>query len=213
MKKVMLSLLSAALLATSACNSSGNASDNAMDSATSGDSATTTMPADATAEGSPAANSTAPTDMNANSAGAMLTDEEFMKKADEGGHNEIELSKLALSKGVTGDVKAFATKMVADHTKAGDELKPIAASKNVKLPGTMDAEHQAIKDQLNPLTGKDFEKAYMDQMTTDHVKTVALLQGEIQNGKDADAKAWASKTLPVVQQHTDMAQKHSNMKM
>ncbi|QDA59926.1 DUF4142 domain-containing protein [Hymenobacter jejuensis] len=223
MKITTLSLLCAGMLALGACSSNsgktedantagGNAGDNYMNSATNGDTSAASMPAGAdTSKASAMNSSTAPADMNANM--APMTDAEFMMKADEGGHNEIGLSKLALSKGVTGEAKTYADKMIADHTKAGAELKPIAQKKNVKLSGDMDAEHKTIRDNMTKLSGKEFEKAYMDQMVTDHVKTVALFQSEIKNGKDADAKAFASKTLPVIQQHTDMAKKDSNMKM
>ncbi|WP_303309509.1 DUF4142 domain-containing protein [Hymenobacter sp. BT730] len=204
MKKLFFSLLSAGLL-LSGCGNDRATTD------------TTTNTSDQTGtEG------TASTDMNtmdtASTAATstnmpVLTDEQFMMKADEGGHNEIGLSKLALEKGVTGEAKTYANKMVADHTKAGTELMAIAKKKNVKLPGDMDAEHKSIQDRLSKLSGKEFEKAYMDQMVIDHDKTVALFQSEINNGKDADAKAFASKTLPVIQQHTTMAKENDNMKM
>ena len=39
---------------------------------------------------------------------------------------EVKLSKLAMDKGESTEVKQFARKMVEDHTKAGMELKQIA---------------------------------------------------------------------------------------
>ncbi|GGF04702.1 DUF4142 domain-containing protein [Hymenobacter cavernae] len=223
MKHITLSLLCAGLLATTACSTAsdnentnnktdsevagGNAGDNAMNSATLGDSAAAAPVADSAGSADNAR--TGPAGIT----GSSLDDKQFMVKADQGGHNEIGLSKLALEKGVTGEAKAYATKMIADHTKAGNELKPIAQKKGVTLTGDMDAAHKEIRDRLSKMSGKQFEQAYMGQMVTDHVETVALLQGEIQGGQDPEAKAWAQKTLPVVQQHTDMAKKDSGMKM
>ena len=103
--------------------------------------------------------------------------------------------------------------MIADHTKAGNELKPIAQKKSVALTGDMDPDHKAIRDRMSKMSGKTFEQAYMDQMVKDHEETEALLQSEIDNGQDPDVKAWAQKTLPVVQQHTGMAKHESGMKM
>jgi len=145
--------------------------------------------------------------------GYTLDDEQFMVKADQGGHNEIGLSRLALEKGVTGDTKTFANKMITDHTKAGNELKPIAQAKNVTLTGEMDAQHKSLRDAMSKMSGQQFEQAYMDQMVKDHEQTVALLQGEIEGGEDPDVKAWAQKTLPVVQQHNTMAKQQTDMKM
>lgn len=185
----------------------GNAGDNAMNAATLGDSAAATAVNDSA--GAPANASTGPATLN----GSTLDDKQFMVKADQGGHNEIGLSKLALEKGVTGAAKTYADKMIADHTKAGNELKPIAQKKGVKLTGDMDADHKTMRDRMSKMSGKAFEQAYMGQMAKDHEETVALLQSEIDNGQDSDAKAWAQKTLPVVKQHTDMAHQNNGMKM
>jgi len=223
MKLLTLSLLCAGLIATSACSTAGdtektnnktdsevaggNGGDNTMNSATLGDSAAAAPVADSAGSADNAR--TGPAGIN----GSTIDDKQFMVKADQGGHNEIGLSKLALEKGVTGEAKAYATKMIADHTKAGNELKPIAQKKGVALTGDMDADHKTIHDRLSKMSGKQFEQAYMGQMVTDHVETVTLLQSEIEAGQDPDTKAWAKKTLPVVQQHTDMAKKDTGMKM
>jgi putative membrane protein len=229
MKKTMLSLLSAALLFTSACSNNkgsetegGNAGDNAMNSATTGDSSTTTMPADATAEGSPAANSTAPTDMNANSAGGAdangptaphATDPEFMQSAAHSDQNEIQLSKLALEKGVTGMVKDHANMMIKDHTKSTADLMAIAKKKNVVLPADMDAEHKTIAADMRKLSGKDFEMKFMNQMVLDHQKTLNTMKAHQAMTQDADLQGFITKVTPVVQGHLDMSKKGADMKM
>ncbi len=48
------------------------------------------------------------------------------------------------------------------------------------------------------VTGKSFVR--------DHVKTIALFQAEINNGLDAQTKAYASKLLPKLQMHLQHAQ-------
>lgn len=200
-------LCAGALVATTACNTENQSAGT--------DAANTT----AAASNDPTAIDTNPltpgeaTAHNSALNGSTLDDQQFMIKADQGGHNEIGLSQLALEKGVTGDTKTFADKMIADHTKAGNELKAIAQQKGVTLTGEMDAEHKSLRDAMSKMSGKQFEQAYMDQMVKDHEQTVALLENEIDGGKDADVKAWAQKTLPVVQQHDVMAKHDSNMKM
>lgn len=132
-------------------------------------------------------------------------DSKFMMMLATGGMNEIGLSQMALSKSTNDDVKSFAQKMVDDHTMAGDELKTLAASKNVTLPMSMDAKHMEMNTKLGAMSGMDFDMMYMKAMVKDHEKTVAMLQKESSNGKDADAKALAAKLLPTVQGHLDMA--------
>ncbi|RYU80078.1 DUF4142 domain-containing protein [Hymenobacter persicinus] len=226
MKTILLGLLGTALVATTACNSGptsetagGNASDNTMNNGTTGDSTMTTMPADATVEGSPAANSTAPVDMNANNASAEgptaphSTDAEFMQSAAASDQNEIQLSKLALEKGVTGMVKDHANMMIKDHTKSTTDLKAIASKKNVVLPPDMDGEHKALAAEMRKLSGKDFEKKFMDQMVLDHQKTLNTLKAHQAMTKDADVQGFIGKVTPVVQGHLDMSKKGADMKM
>ncbi|AWM34079.1 DUF4142 domain-containing protein [Hymenobacter nivis] len=197
MNRSLLPALAAGLLAFSACNSADK-------SATASQPATT-PPAENAAP--PMASTTAAAPM------APVTDSEFITKVDEGGHNEMGLSKVVLMKNPSPTAKAYADKMIADHTKAGAELAPIAKAHGVKLMGMMDAEHQTIREAMLKMSGPDLEKKYMDQMVADHDKTVALFQSEITNGKEADVKGFATKTLPTIQQHDSMAKADDKMKM
>lgn len=190
MKRSFLAVLGAgALLATTACNPTT-------------DTATTTTDTTAMNDNMATDNMTEP----ANTA-AMMSDADFMKMVATGGHNEMGLSKLALDKNVSGATRDFANMMVTDHTKAGNELEPIAKSKNVMLPTEMDAEHMALKTEMEQLSGDQFAQRYAQQMVTDHQKTVDAFQSEIQNGTDAEVKAFASKVLPTIQEHLEMAKK------
>jgi putative membrane protein len=139
---------------------------------------------------------------NADSAGTK-PDTAFTSKAAVGGMAEVALGKLAAGKTSSAKIKDFANMMVTDHGKANDELKGIAQTKNITLPATLDAEHQAKSDSLSKLSGKDFDKAYVAAMVEGHQKTLALMQGEASDGKDAELKAFAAKTAPVVKMHLD----------
>ena len=132
-------------------------------------------------------------------------DRDFVDKAAAGGMAEVKLSKLAMDRGQSTDVKQFARKMVEDHTKANTELKQIAEKKNLALPTKLDDAHQSAYDKLSKLEGAAFDKEYMRVMTDDHDDTVKLLKNEVQNGQDPQLKSFAMKTLPVVEKHDDMA--------
>ncbi|CAN5832010.1 hypothetical protein BH24ACI1_BH24ACI1_19870 [soil metagenome] len=128
----------------------------------------------------------------------------FMMEAARGGMAEVELSKLATTKAQNPEVKKFAQQMIQDHTNANTELKQLAGKKNVTLPTELDAEHKALKDSLSSLSGAAFDKAYINAMVSDHEKTVNLFKTQADSGTDADAKAFATKTLPKLQGHLDM---------
>ena len=140
-------------------------------------------------------------------------DSTFAKKAAIGGITEVALGKVALTKASNTKIRDFAHMMVVDHGKANDELMGIAKKKNMSLPTVPDVEHQAKIDSLTALSGVDFDKAYINAMVEGHQKTLNLMQDEASNGKDADLKAFAAKTAPVVQMHLNAINKiHSNMK-
>jgi putative membrane protein len=106
------------------------------------------------------------------SAGVM-SDQGFVKEAAIGGMAEVELGQLASTKATNEKVKAFGQRMVADHSKANDELKSLASSKNLTVPASVDAKHKATRDRLAKLSGVAFDRAYVSDMLADHRKDVA----------------------------------------
>ena len=137
--------------------------------------------------------------------GKKSPDSKFMMTLATGGMNEITLSQTAVSKSTNEEVKSYAQKMIDDHTMAGDELKALAATKNVMLPMSPDSKHAAMNTKLSGMTGSAFDMEYIKAMVKDHEATVALLQKESNGGKDPEAKAFAAKLLPTVQGHLEMA--------
>jgi putative membrane protein len=128
-----------------------------------------------------------------------------MVKAADGGMEEVQMGKLANEKATNQRVKNFGQMMVDDHSKAGDELKSLASQKNVTLPASMSDDHQKDMDDLNKKKGKDFDKSYMKMMVSDHEKDISEFEKAAKNATDADLKAWADKTLPVLRKHLDSA--------
>jgi len=51
-------------------------------------------------------------------------DKAFIMKAAKGGMQEVELGQMVSEKAQSDDVKQFAKRMVDDHTKANEELRP-----------------------------------------------------------------------------------------
>lgn len=133
-------------------------------------------------------------------------DSKFVTEAAQGGMAEVELGRLATEKAQSDDVKKFGQRMVDDHTKANDQLKQIAAQKNVTLPSDVGSKNRAEIDRLSKLSGADFDRAYMRMMVRDHRKDVSEFQKEANSGKDSDIKNFASSTLPTLQDHLKEAQ-------
>jgi len=153
-------------------------------------------------------NTNANTMMNtmSNTAGGNVSsaDTEFMNKAAQGGMAEVELGKMASTKAQNAEVKQFGQQMTADHTRANNELKTLAAGKNVTLPTDVGAMHKATMDKLSKLSGAEFDREYVKAMVEDHEKDVAEFQKQADSGTNADVKAFAAKTLPTLKSHFEM---------
>ena len=133
-------------------------------------------------------------------------DSHFVMEAAKGGLAEVEMGKLAADKASSSEVKQFGQRMVDDHSKANDELKSVASQKGITIPTEVDAKHKAKMDQMSKLSGEAFDKAYMADMLKDHKEDVADFKKEAGSGKDPDVKAFASKTLPTLEEHLRMAE-------
>ncbi|MEW7850045.1 DUF4142 domain-containing protein [Massilia aurea] len=120
---------------------------------------------------------------------------------------EVEMGKMAQSKGQNADVKAFAQKMVDDHGKALTEVQTLAQSKGVTLPTELDAKHKAMGAKLEKMSGDAFDKAYTKQGGVGaHKETLAKLQKASKAAKDTDVKGQVDKMIPVVQEHLKHAE-------
>jgi len=128
-------------------------------------------------------------------------DANFYEHAAQGGMAEVEAGKLAQKNGSSQAVKEFAAMMVKDHTAANDKLKQLADSKSVKLPDGPSVTQKAKGKMLEMKSGTSFDKEYIQGQIKAHQDTVELLKKEIDSGKDADAKQFASEILPKVEAH------------
>jgi putative membrane protein len=122
-------------------------------------------------------------------------DKSFMKEAAQGGMMEVEMGKMAQQKGKSAEVKKIGGMMVADHTKANNELMAIAKKKGVDL--------SKEKPKSHSMGDANFDKDYIDMMVKDHEKDLSAFQAEAKNGTDADVKGFASKTSAVIKKHLD----------
>lgn len=147
-------------------------------------------------------------DMHAgHSTAGMSADMKFAMEAAMGGMEEVEMGRLAAEKGASDEVRQFGQRMVDDHSKANQELTQIASSKGMTLPAALDPKHQADVQKISALSGEAFDKAYVKMMVKDHKKDVGEFQKESTRGADPEIKAFATSTLPTLQEHLQMIQR------
>ena len=160
---------------------------------------TTAVPAPATTDG---AYSSAPADGSK----LVYADSRMLGDLAQAHRAEVEAGRIALEKSQNPDVKKFAQTMIDDHGKALSEVEQLGVTKKVKLPDGVGVMHKAKETALKALSGKTFDNQYVKRAGVgDLESTVKLLHKIQKDGKDADLKALADKTLPTVQHHLETA--------
>lgn len=103
-------------------------------------------------------------------------------------------------------VLSFAQQMIADHTNANAQVAALAAQESVRLPDVLPAEAVLAFRTLWPLSGEEFDRAYMTTNVDAHTATVNLFTDRSQNETDPEQKQFAQATLPVLQGHLTESQ-------
>ena len=89
---------------------------------------------------------------------AGIPDSSFLAKAYNIGTFEIKIAKLADKKSQNAKVKDFANMMIKDHTEMGKDVAALIQKKNYNKPTELPEELISKWEDMNKLSGKDFDK-------------------------------------------------------
>ncbi|MBS1190437.1 MAG: hypothetical protein H6R10_2229 [Rhodocyclaceae bacterium] len=126
---------------------------------------------------------------------------------------DIDAGKVAKSKATDKDVKAFADRMVTDHTSVNKQATDLA--KKLKMKPEENETSTSLKaggeenlKKLKDLKGAAFDRAYIDHEVTYHQTVLDTIDKSlIPNAKNEELKALLTKTRPVIQEHLEHAKK------
>jgi len=149
-----------------------------------------------------------------------LTDDKVLRKLHHVNMEEVQAGQLAQQKGASKDVKDYGAMLVRDHQKADQDVKAVASKLNIDLDAKkMDADrqmkaeddHQAKReakqhqmDRLQQLTGRDFDRAFLQMMVNGHREVIQMVK-TARNDVKPEVKDLLDKLLPVLQRHEDKA--------
>lgn len=131
----------------------------------------------------------------------------FIRTGMEAGLTEIKAAKVAETNSKDPRIISFAKMMIADHSKAGDELKKIELDQNLTIGAdAINATHKQKIDSLATKSGAEFDKAYLEMMVDDHKEAVKLFE-DATHDKNSTVKSFSIKVLPTIKMHLDNAEK------
>lgn len=130
--------------------------------------------------------------------------DDFVEAATESGIAEVVTGKLAQEKSQNGEIKTFAQQMVTDHTQANQKLADIARKLDIEVPDEA-ALTDKVKKVILEWRDESFDKSYINNQVDAHEKAVELFKKEASSSDKAELKAFASETLPKLEQHLQHA--------
>jgi putative membrane protein len=143
-------------------------------------------------------------DTRAQTTKQVQMDNDFVRNATQGGMCEVMLGELAQRQSSSTEIKEFGKMMVNDHQKANEELKKLTGERGYRdIPTQPTTNARNDYDKLSRLNGREFDRAFAQQMVKDHEATVKLFQQQAENGKDEQIRNWARKTLPTLERHLE----------
>jgi len=139
-------------------------------------------------------------------------DKEFVKKALEGNMAEIQMGQLALEKSSDEQVKQFAQRMVDDHGKMVEQLKPVAEQMGVKVPEGPSKGQMKNMDKMKGLSGDAFDQAYIKSMVKDHKNDDSEFKQEAQSTQNPQLKQMVMQSDQMIQTHLQQIQQIAQSK-
>jgi putative membrane protein len=143
---------------------------------------------------------------------AKPTDPQIAHIAYTAGQLDIEAAQQALNKSKDKEVRAFAQRMVGDHTAVNNQALALVKKLNVTpednpTSKNLTQQAEATRNKLASLNGTAFDKAYVDNEVAYH-KTVntALSDTLIPDAQNAELRALLQKGLTLFQAHQNHAE-------
>ena len=116
---------------------------------------------------------------------------------------EIELSRTALQRSASADIKKFAQMMVDDHPGAGDRLKAFASQHQIEVPAQLDEQHLDLREKLAAKQALEFDKDYADAMVNGHQDFVDKLESRIDKDTLSKFRATRDSVVGAAKERTE----------
>lgn len=133
-------------------------------------------------------------------------DARFVRLASEGHLLAIHLGNLASERAEDPKVKEMGKHLVQVHTATLQGLLGLSKKKGFISTRSMGPQCQNKADRLFELKGAEFEEGYLRQLLEEGRTLVGVFETEARQGQDADLRAFAGKSLTVLQENLKAAQ-------
>ncbi len=130
----------------------------------------------------------------------------FIKEAAEGNEAEIAMAEVGIQRAQNPELKSFCQQLQSDHTKANDQLRPLAQKYGVSIEQPIKGKSHHEMAKLEKESGAKFDQKFAEAMLKDHQKDIQKYQRAANELQDSDVKQYAQTLLPTLEQHFQTAE-------
>ena len=114
--------------------------------------------------------------------------------------------EMAQNQAKRDDVKTFGKTLAQDEADDYAHLSKLATKTGVSIPNGINVAKERTIEQLARLKGSSFDRQFtMDEIQADR-QAIAMFKREAAHCRDTDLKDYASKTIPVLEKHLQIAE-------
>jgi putative membrane protein len=143
---------------------------------------------------------------NSDSGPISYADQAFVEDMFKDNDTQIEMSQLAQQKASSGDVKQFSERMIQIHTTLNQQLLPLAKKLDISEKQKPTKQEKKELDQLQQLSGTDFDTAYLQAMAKEQQHSLKALKNQ-ESALNPMIQKTAKADEPILTQHYQILQK------
>jgi putative membrane protein len=128
----------------------------------------------------------------------VRADDQFIREVAADNMLEVRLAQLAERKGQSSAVKQLATRIAADHDRLQNDWLAMASSNGRQIKPGIGKNHKAKLDQLQKLSGRDFDRAYMTTVVRNHKDYIDYFEKEGRSAHSTQVRELVNRDLPTL---------------
>lgn len=137
-------------------------------------------------------------------------DQHFVKDASCDNLFEIQASQFVEQHAQNQQVKQLAQRLVQDHQRAQQQLEQAARQANLQVPSQLEQWQQDKLEQMQKMAekhpGEIVDSSFAFEQVGNHRTDILCYQFEADHSQNAQLKEYAQQTIPVLQEHLQLAE-------
>jgi len=118
---------------------------------------------------------------------------------------EMQLGQTAAGKAQSSAVRDFGQRMMTEHSRMQDQWSALLTKHGIEYRTVLRPEQEQQVKQLDQLSGREFDRAYMGLMIQGHQDDVNKFQSQGRSARSAEVRQLVEAGLPALEQHLSLA--------